>query len=621
MNDLGATGFASVLSCLLRVAYPWLFINPRVSTCYHRTLPLAAPSVTAPGTTSDPTLSSPVFYSCLIALALLHAALAAWSASVWSVTHDEYWHLPTGLFAWETGRLDIEVLNPPLVRVWTALPLHLAGAKSGLEANHVGPNGIGDAFVLASGPSYHSYYFVARLFNIVLSVGGGLLLAGWINLHWGRAAAVLGMAFWAIEPNLLAAASLVTSDTGVTVGFVLIGFLLDRFAHRPNFWQATALGIGLGLALLTKFTALLLVPVALAGAGFLAFRSDAQASLFKRGLAALRAVLVSVFAMLVLVNACYWWSGVGAPFASMGWTSKAFAPLTRLPAIVPSPLPREYLQGVDQQRAIMESPHPVYLDGEFFTQGHPAYYLKAWWYKTPHGLQALIAMSLGLTLLRRPAASSYWWLTGLAIPSAILLTIASQSGMQIGYRYVLPAIPLSLIIAASSWQLATSRPLKIAVVVAGIAYAASLRSAPETLSYFNEWAGGPCEGRWLLIDSNIDWGQDLGRLQAWWKDAGQPPMKTAYFGTVALDTMGLPKDIPPRGQPQPGLYAISVNFLQGRPHAVRNEQGKTESIDMDAFGYFRFFEPKAIVGTSIYIFDLTPADIARFQSARRAAGL
>jgi hypothetical protein len=582
---------------------------------------LAIPSIPSSPTVSGNPPSNPVFFSSLIALALLHAALATWSACVWSVTHDEYWHLPTGLFAWETGRLDIEVLNPPLVRIWTALPLHIAGVRSGLDANHVGSNGIGDAFLLASGENYHTYYIIARLFNILLSVAGGLLLAGWIYLRLGRIAAVLGMAFWAIEPNLLAAASLVTSDTGVTVGFVLVGFLLDRFAHRPNLWHATALGIGLGLALLTKFTALLLVPVALAGAGFLAFRNTAQSSLFKRTLAAFRAVLVSVFAMLVLVNTCYWWSGVGAPIASMGWTSKAFAPLTQLPAIVPSPLPREYLQGVDQQRAIMEGLHPVYLDGEFFTQGNPAYYLKAWWYKTPHGLQALIVMSLGLVLLRRPAVSSYWWLTGLAIPSAILLAIASQSGMQIGYRYVLPAIPLSLIIAASSWKLATSRPLKTAIVVAGIAYAASLRSAPETLSYFNEWAGGPREGRWLLIDSNIDWGQDLGRLQAWWKDAGQPPMKTAYFGTVPLDAMGLPNDLPPRGQPQPGLYAISVNFLQGRPHAVRNEQGDTESIDLDAFGYFRFFQPKAIVGTSIYVFDLQPTDINRFESARRAAGL
>jgi Dolichyl-phosphate-mannose-protein mannosyltransferase len=582
---------------------------------------LAAPLSTAPATLSDPPLSSPVFYACLIALALLHATLAAWSASVWSVTHDEYWHLPTGLFAWETGRLDIEVLNPPLVRIWTALPLHLAGVTSGLDAGHVGSNGIGDAFLSASGPSYHNYFLVARLFNIVLSVGGGLLLAGWINLHSGRAAAVLGMAFWAIEPNLLAAASLVTSDTGVTVGFVLVCYLLDRFAHRPNLWQATALGIGLGLALLTKFTALLLVPVALGGAGFLAFRNAQQASLLKRGLAAVRSVVASFLAMLILVNTCYQCSGVGAPVASLGWTSKAFAPLAKLPVWLPSPLPREYLQGVDQQRTIMESPHPVYLDGELSTQGQPAYYLKAWWYKTPHGLQALIALGVGLILLRRPAARSFWWMAGLAIPSAILLAIASQSGMQIGYRYVLPAIPLSLLIAAASWQLATSRPLRIAIVIAGVAYAASLRSAPETLGYFNEWAGGPREGRWLLIDSNIDWGQDLGRLQAWWKDAGQPPMKTAYFGTVPLASMGLPNDLPPRGEPQPGLYAISVNFLQGRPHAVRAGPTGTESIDIDAFGYFRFFEPKTIVGTSIYIFDLTPADIVRFQSARRAAGL
>jgi hypothetical protein len=38
--------------------------------------------------------------------------------------------------------------------------------------------------------------------------------------------------------------------------------------------------------------------------------------------------------------------------------------------------------------------------------------------------------------------------------------------------------------------------------------------APHPLSFFNMLAGGPAAGRKLLVDSNLDWGQDLARLAA-----------------------------------------------------------------------------------------------------------
>jgi hypothetical protein len=43
----------------------------------------------------------------------------------------------------------------------------------------------------------------------------------------------------------------------------------------------------------------------------------------------------------------------------------------------------------------------------------------------------------------------------------------------------------------------------------------SLWYYPHSLSYFNELVGGPMGGPKHLLDSNIDWGQDLFYLKDW----------------------------------------------------------------------------------------------------------
>ena len=52
------------------------------------------------------------------------------------VTHDEFWHLPAGLRAW-SGDFAVDRLNPPLSRLWAALPVRLCSvtANPGADAS------------------------------------------------------------------------------------------------------------------------------------------------------------------------------------------------------------------------------------------------------------------------------------------------------------------------------------------------------------------------------------------------------------------------------------------------------------------------------------------------------
>src|SRR5579871_5319030 len=80
------------------------------------------------------------------AMLLAHFVLAVDSARQLTVTHDEYWHIPAGMLSWQTGRFDWDTLNPPLIRLWAALPLISTAVSKGPLEVVSDPAGYGDAF-------------------------------------------------------------------------------------------------------------------------------------------------------------------------------------------------------------------------------------------------------------------------------------------------------------------------------------------------------------------------------------------------------------------------------------------------------------------------------------------
>src|SRR5579863_5567301 len=201
---------------------------------------------------------------CIAALLACHALLGIDAARRLTVTHDEYWHLPAGLAAWRTGRFDADNLNPPLTRMWDALPLvfTLARVDSTVPA---GDNfQLGDRFLADNRDRYELYLALARSMNVLFSVLTGWLLALWANDLFGRKSACLAAALWSLCPTALANAALVTPDSGAACLFVAALFICWRFANRPTWRTATFFGVILGLAQLTKFTSLLLYPLCIA---------------------------------------------------------------------------------------------------------------------------------------------------------------------------------------------------------------------------------------------------------------------------------------------------------------------------------------------------------------------
>ena len=572
-------------------------------------------------------LTSLKFWVIVGVLLAIHGSMAVDAAKRLSVTHDEYWHLPVGLLSWRSGQFDFDPLNPPLTRLWSALPLRMRDVDPGI-AKEASPFGYGDAFRAAHPEDYDRQFFAGRVMSVMLSIVTGLCLAGWSRTLFGFGGGLLTAALWSFCPNIVANAGLVTPDIGLSCAFVLTLHAAWRFAMAPSWKSATWLGVCLGAAQAVKFTSLLLVPsvfVAWAATRWLRRDSSGESVPVRRALLLWGSVALMSWTVW---NATYLFQGSGRRIQSYTFNSRSLAWFNTAPEWVrklPAPLPKDYLDGLDAQRKIMEQQHPVYLDGEWRLEGFPRYYLYALAYKTPHGVQVICLLALIAWVVpsrfSRPVGVSLTALSGIVL----LMLVASSSGMQLGLRYVLPVFPLLYLVAGAvpaaivSWRSPFRQLGRGLLIVAVISLPLSLRFQPEHLAYFNELSGGPETGEQHLLDSNIDWGQDLSALRDYLKKSASPRIGLAYFGMVPPGSYGINYELPRPRSPAPGVYAISVNFVQGRPHTIRKPDGEIRPVDIDEFGYFRFFKPKTRIGASINVYELTGEDVRRFEGERERA--
>jgi hypothetical protein len=237
---------------------------------------------------------------------------------------------------------------------------------------------------------------------------------------------------------------------------------------------------------------------------------------------------------------------------------------------LPVPLPEHYLLGFDEQKIETEGlpvryatsmrtgtideergvpqtdrdetqGYWVYLDGELRHTGWRSYYPRALAYKVPEGTWLLLALSLVvLVATKRSPAGWFDELALWTLPVVILLSMSLLTDINLGLRYVLGVLPYVFISTGKvvPWCLGLGEPwrrLAGAFIAAclGLTLAASAWIYPSYLAYFNWVSGGPDRMPARLIDSNLDWGQDLVELQRWWKaNIPDQPIGLAYFGQI-----------------------------------------------------------------------------------------
>jgi hypothetical protein len=258
--------------------------------------------------------------------------------------------------------------------------------------------------------------------------------------------------------------------------------------------------------------------------------------------ASLMGVAAALF--LLVLNLGYGFGGTLGNLA--GATLDPSGPLAALRAAAPwlrLPVPIQLVNGVDQVMTSGREHEPAYfLAGELSSTGWWYYHLAAFALKTPVPvlLGALIAL-LRWIAGRSPGRRDYC----VFVPTVLVFAFNSLfTSLDIGVRHVLAAYPLLYVAiaplvtdplrAVAGGSRRAGDRVAAAGVAAGLLWlaAANASVAPRYLQYANEIAGGPDRAHLLLIDSNLDWCQDLLRLRRYMAERHLESVNLAYFGRV-----------------------------------------------------------------------------------------
>ena len=472
----------------------------------------------------------------------------------------------------------------------------------------------------AAGPRFQQLVVWGRWMLIPFSILGACYCRKWATLLFGPESGILALWLWCFEPNILGHAQLITNDIPATSLGLVSSYYFFLACKDPCKTNVFLSGVTLGIALLTKFTWIVLPP--LWAVLWLVAYSIKLGKDQKLGRSMLLLGCMLSIGLLVL-NAGFFFQGLFLPVDQFKFKSHL---LSRIDLILntlclnqfPVPLPADYLRGIDSQWSDLESPHwRCYLGGEWKFGGWWYYYVYASGCKLAVGTILLIGFAVVSNSLKwfRDASVPFPFFC-LFVPSVLVWILASShSSLNQNFRYVIPGLaPLFVLVGSCAKYEALKFRTPIATLSVWLAVS-SLLSAPYSLSYFNELVGGTRNGHRFLLHSNLDWGQDLVSLRIWLdKHPDIPKVYVAYFGYIDPIDYGLKVEIAPDGpiknHPptirgwQPGWYVVSKNYVYGCTWGISPSSRLSR---------FRYLKPVDTCGGSMLVYRVEQEDLQLFQ--------
>ncbi len=538
------------------------------------------------------------------ALLLLFVLQLVHVARVYSATWDEPHHLYDGYSIWTKHDYRANAEVPPLIKLTAALPLlpmHLAVPPRAGRSQAADAFLDGRAFVFGNGGD--RVLFPARMACMLFPLLLGCLIYAAARTIFGVVPALIALTLFVFDPNVLANGTLVTTDIGSACCLFGAVYAFYRYAKEPRArWLALA-GLAAGLAVVAKFTGILLVPmlVLLAVGEGLRARSFA---VFGKRLAACAAALACAWFILW---AFYGFRYKAAPAGEE--LSPRLAPyIQSMPNAKYHLLPEAYIWGLANTKKT-EWEYTSYFFGRMYRHGPWQYFPAAFLIKS--------TLPLLISLFAFPLL--WFWrkdrhgreLLFLLVPVCVYFGVITSSHFDIGARHLLPIYPFLYVLAAAGGAAAGRRGPVWAAAVGLLLVGqivTTVRVAPAYMAYGNEAWGGPAQVHRYLSDANVDWGQQLKAVKAYLDVNGIKDCWFAYFpdGAVqpadygvpcrrlptgtSLEWLRLPMDVPPVIA---GTVLISDSVLEG----IEFGDGALNPYDS-----FRGVQPVAVIqhGVDVY---------------------
>jgi hypothetical protein len=523
-----------------------------------------------------------------LAVALLVVSLQLVAIARQSLIGDAPHHLLAGYQALTWGQNTLNLEHPPLVKLLAALPLlaehgpfeSRADVSRALEISQslfrdqeltqrVRVRSRLILFTVLTLP------FLAVCFLLGRELGGA------------RAGAVLAASL-GLSLSVLPYLSLLQTDTAVSLGYVVTFLAVARFYRRPGILEALLLGLGFGLAMASKYSAVLLAPALVLTLALARGRSLGwQRRLGLSALAVFGAVSLG-YVTYAIANRSYDAEAGRQAIRSYCRDHGTLVVEGRMERYEPlllrlerfDPLLAQWLAGLIGIR-IQDSigVYPSYAFGSISSKGRSWFFPSVFLIKTP--LAVLVATVLALWALggapfrakaSNPPTRGSTQVLGLT--ALIYLAAAMTSNYNLGVRHLLPILPL-LYLPAALW--AAQRPLRSAALVTVLAVEA-LCLSPLWISATNTWwLGSHNPTRFALSAGNNEFKQNFIALEEELRDrsiesirilyplVGEQEMRAYIPGAIAAK---------PGDDIEAGWYAVNVRVEQYIPAILAGSENR-----------------------------------------------
>lgn len=496
-----------------------------------------------------------------------------------SPTWDETHYLGIGRYLLTHFKWDVKgsILHPPLTYFLHDIPLlffpipEIEPLDEQESRVYLGAADVkrGNRILMSDKYDGEALFFLSRLFMIPLSVLLGIFVFLWSKYLYSVRAGLLALFLYCFSPNILAHARLITPDLALSCFSFLSVYFYWKFTVDHSCRHLMFSALNFGMALSSKYSALLLFPIFMA-----IFIINTIVYLFSHSSFSFRKVRIDGLYLLLLFG------------------------ISVIPILIfYGPNISSYFDGIVFQMNKSEWGHAAFLNGSISWKGWWYYLTYAFLIKTP--IPTLILIIIALSVGNRMESTLQKKECFLIIPVLGYLIYFSYNHQCIGLRYILPVYPFLFVFIGRVLDLQVKSRKVLQGLVIGLSMwylIGNIGVYPHYLAYFNEFTGGPSNGYRYLVDSNLDWGQDLKLLKRYMDAQGIEEIYLDYFGSVDPAVYDINyREINENEPVLPvGWYAVSATKLQGVYSLARE----------GSYAELKKKKPIAQVGYSIFVYDL-----------------
>lgn len=572
--------------------------------------------------------------------------LAVFSIRNDTFTFDEVAHVGAG-YSYLTQRdYRMNPEHPPLIKDLSAIPLlflNLNFPKDSVTWTQATPAvwwhqfDFGSQFLYRSGNNPDQILFWSRIPMMLVLIFLGWFLFRWSKKLFGNKAALITVFLFSLSPTFLAHGRFVTTDVGASTGMVLATYFWLKLLKNPAKKSVILAGLFFGIAMIIKFSLILLLPffgiITLIYAWLWPENQKRYTSLFKY---VCMSVIAGIIGVLFIIWPVYQFHVSNYPIEKNIQDAQTLLNTTSVPKpligidifLIKNPVFRpigQYALGLLTAMNRTATGNNTYFMGQVSADSWRTYFPVVYAIKEPLILHILTLISVltALYFIFKKLLSgnliknSFDWIKNHFTEFSMLIFLfiywatSIFSNLNIGIRHILPVFPFTILLTSGVIASLLKEPyLKLKYATLGILAVWQIASViliyPHFLAYFNELIGGPNNGYKYVVDSNLDWGEDLRRLNDWLNKNGINKIYLDYFGGGDTKYYLGDKFYPWWGKRDPSEFpkgnylAVSANQLQGG----RAVPAKKFDQSCDYYNWINDYPLVAKIGYSIFIYKI-----------------